>query len=74
MQRSFFGMALVLGLISAVGPFAIDMYLPALPTIGQSLGATPGAVQATLMVFFAALGVGQVIYGPLSDMYGRKPA
>lgn len=72
MQRSFFGLALVLGLISAVGPFAIDMYLPALPTIGQALGASPGAVQASLIVFFIALGAGQVVYGPVSDMVGRK--
>ena len=72
MQRSFFGLALVLGLVSAVGPFAIDMYLPALPSIGQALGASPAAVQATLIVFFLALGAGQVIYGPVSDMLGRK--
>jgi DHA1 family bicyclomycin/chloramphenicol resistance-like MFS transporter len=72
MSTSFFGLALVLGLVSAVGPFAIDMYLPALPTIGQALGASPGAVQATLIVFFAALGAGQLVYGPISDMFGRK--
>jgi DHA1 family bicyclomycin/chloramphenicol resistance-like MFS transporter len=65
--------AFVLGLLSAIGPFAIDMYLPALPTIGKSLGASVGAVQASLMAFFMALGLGQVIYGPLSDMFGRKP-
>lgn len=65
-------MALVLGLLSAIGPFAIDMYLPALPTIGSTLGASIGEVQASLMVFFVALGLGQVIYGPLSDMFGRK--
>jgi DHA1 family bicyclomycin/chloramphenicol resistance-like MFS transporter len=72
MQRSFLGLALVLGLVSAVGPFAIDMYLPALPTIGQALGASPGAVQASLIVFFVALGAAQVVYGPVSDMVGRK--
>lgn len=72
MQRSFFGLALVLGLVSAVGPFAIDMYLPALPSIGQALGASPAAVQASLIVFFVALGAGQVVYGPVSDMLGRK--
>jgi len=72
MQRSFFGLALVLGLISAVGPFAIDMYLPALPSIGQALGASAGAVQASLIVFFVALGFGQLVYGPVSDMTGRK--
>ena len=69
----FLKMALILGLISAIGPFAIDMYLPALPEIGQSLGAEVGQVQLTLTVFFLALGSGQLLYGPVSDMVGRKP-
>lgn len=69
----FFKMALVLGLLSAIGPFAIDMYLPALPAIGSSLGAQIGAVQMSLTVFFIALAVGQPFYGPISDMVGRKP-
>ncbi len=72
MKTSFFGTALVLGLLSAIGPFAIDMYLPALPSIGQSLGASMTAVQASLMAFFISLGVGQIVYGPVSDMVGRK--
>jgi DHA1 family bicyclomycin/chloramphenicol resistance-like MFS transporter len=69
----FFPIALVLGLLSAIGPFAIDMYLPALPEIGSSLGAAIGPVQMSLTVFFIALGVGQLLYGPVSDMVGRKP-
>jgi multidrug resistance protein len=72
MTKSFFRAALVLGLLSAIGPFAIDMYLPALPSIGQTLGASMGAVQASLMAFFISLGIGQIIYGPVSDMIGRK--
>jgi DHA1 family bicyclomycin/chloramphenicol resistance-like MFS transporter len=72
MKSNFLRTAVVLGLLSAIGPFAIDMYLPALPSIGQSLGATMGAVQASLMVFFIALGLGQLVYGPASDMLGRK--
>ena len=68
----FFKMALILGLLSAIGPFAIDMYLPALPAIGASLGADVGAVQWSLTAFFLALGVGQPVYGPVSDMVGRK--
>ena len=72
MQSNFLRTALVLGLLSAIGPFAIDMYLPALPSIGKSLGASVGAVQASLMAFFIALGTGQIFYGPLSDMVGRK--
>jgi MFS transporter, DHA1 family, multidrug resistance protein len=69
----FLRLAIVLGLITAVGPFAIDMYLPALPSIGGGLHATPVAVQMSLMVFFIMLGVCQLVYGPLSDMFGRKP-
>ena len=69
----FFKMALILGLLSAIGPFAIDMYLPALPAIGQSLGAEVSAVQLSLTAFFLSLGVGQLLYGPVSDMLGRKP-
>ncbi|RYX98052.1 MAG: Bcr/CflA family efflux MFS transporter [Comamonadaceae bacterium] len=72
MKSSFIRTALVLGLLSAIGPFAIDMYLPALPSIGKSLGTSMSAVQASLMAFFISLGIGQLIYGPVSDMVGRK--
>ena len=72
-SSGFFRIALILGLLSAIGPFAIDMYLPALPAIGSSLGAPVGQVQWTLTAFFISLGVGQLFYGPVSDMVGRKP-
>jgi MFS transporter, DHA1 family, multidrug resistance protein len=65
--------AIVLGLLAAVGPFAIDMYLPALPTIAADLHASTAAVQMTLMAFFVAFGICQIAYGPISDMVGRKP-
>ncbi len=64
--------AIVLGLLAAVGPFAIDMYIPALPTIAADLQATTAATQMTLMAFFVAFGACQIIYGPVSDMAGRK--
>jgi DHA1 family bicyclomycin/chloramphenicol resistance-like MFS transporter len=73
MPTSFLRLALVLGLLQAIGPFAIDMYLPALPSIGASLGASATGVQASLMAFFISLGLGQMVYGPASDMLGRKP-
>ena len=66
-------MALVLGLLSAIGPVAVDMYLPALPTIAADLGTNVGAVQLSLVSFFLALAVGQPIYGPLADLFGRRP-
>ena len=71
-MTSFTRNAIVLGLLSAVGPFAIDMYLPALPAIAADLNTTTAATQLTLTVFFIAFGLCQIIYGPLSDVYGRK--
>jgi DHA1 family bicyclomycin/chloramphenicol resistance-like MFS transporter len=68
-----FRLALILGLLSAVGPFAIDMYLPALPTIAADLGASEAAVQVTLTAYFLAFGVAQLVYGPMADAVGRKP-
>jgi MFS transporter, DHA1 family, multidrug resistance protein len=70
---NFLRNAVVLGLLSAVGPFAVDMYLPALPTIAADLQASTGATQMTLMAFFVTFGVCQIVYGPASDMIGRKP-
>ena len=64
--------ALSLGLLSAIGLFALDMYLPALPTISANLNANSHEVQASLISFFAAMAVSQIVYGPLSDMFGRK--
>ncbi len=64
--------AIILGLLSAIGPFAIDMYLPALPTIATDLRAETGAVQMSLLAFFIALAIAQLFCGPLSDMVGRK--
>lgn len=72
MTARFLRIAIVLGLVSAVGPFAIDMYLPALPSIGSDLSASSGAVQMTLLAFFLAVSAGQIFVGPLSDMIGRK--
>jgi len=72
MTPKFLRLALLLGLLSAIGPFAIDMYLPALPTIGADLRAGTAAVQMSLLVFFVATGLGQIVVGPISDMVGRK--
>lgn len=65
-------MSLILGLLSAVGPFAIDMYLPAMPQLAASLGVDETAAQLTLTGYFIAFGLAQLIYGPWSDQAGRK--
>lgn len=73
MTQRLFKTALILGLLTAIGPFAIDMYLPALPSIGDKLNASIPEVQASLMTFLGAVAVCQIFYGPISDMVGRKP-
>lgn len=73
MAPGFVRLAIILGLLCLIGPFSIDMYLPAFPEIVSDLGVTEGAVQATLMSYFLAFGVMQMVYGPAADMYGRRP-
>jgi MFS transporter, DHA1 family, multidrug resistance protein len=73
MKTSFVRSAIILGLLSCVGPFAIDMYLPALPAVATDLDASISSVQVTLTAFFIAFGVSQLVYGPAADWYGRKP-
>ncbi|PXX92754.1 Bcr/CflA family drug resistance efflux transporter [Marinobacter vulgaris] len=57
----------------ALGPLAIDMYLPALPSMGESLSAGTGQVQLTLSVYMAGFALAQLVCGPLADRFGRKP-
>lgn len=66
-------MILVLGAIAGLTPLAIDMYLPAMPAIANELMATPGQVQSTLAAYTAGFAIGQLLYGPISDSYGRRP-
>ncbi|NVJ99890.1 MAG: multidrug effflux MFS transporter [Alphaproteobacteria bacterium] len=66
------GLAFILGSVTAMTPLAIDMYLPAFPAIADDLGAVPTGVQLSLTSFFIGLALGQLIYGPLADKYGRK--
>lgn len=63
---------LLLGLLTAFGPFAFDMYLPALPVMGAELRASEPMVQLTLSLCMVGLGLGQFIAGPLSDQVGRR--
>jgi len=73
MSPGMFRSAAILGLLSCVGPFAIDMYLPAMPLIEQDLATDVSHVQATITAFFVAFGVSQLVYGPWADQAGRKP-
>lgn len=63
---------LILGFLSAIGPFSIDMYLPAFQTIATDFNTSVDKVQLSLTSFFIGIAFGQLIYGPLLDKYGRK--
>jgi DHA1 family bicyclomycin/chloramphenicol resistance-like MFS transporter len=65
---------MILGALTAMGPLAIDMYLPALPTIAREMTTSGASVQVSLAVYFIGIACGQAFYGPLSDRWGRKPA
>ena len=62
----------ILGLLSAIGPFSIDMYLPGFPAIAKDLHTTVGNVSLSLSSFFIGISAGQFLYGPLIDRFGRK--
>ena len=62
----------MLGLLSCVGPFAIDMYLPALPEVASDLKTTEAGAALTLTSYFIAFGIAQMLYGPMADAVGRK--
>src|SRR5438132_272511 len=57
----------------AIGPLAIDMYLPALPTLATEFSVDAARVQHTLSAYLLGLAVGQLAFGPIADRYGRKP-
>lgn len=63
---------IILGLLTAFGPFSIDMYLPALPEISNDFNTSTSNTQLTLTLFMIGLAIGQVFVGPLSDFIGRK--
>ncbi|QIK64698.1 multidrug effflux MFS transporter [Leucobacter viscericola] len=64
---------LVLGALEAFGPLSMDLYMPQLPQLARTLDTSDALAQATMSVCMIGLGIGQLIAGPLSDRFGRKP-
>ena len=71
-SKQKFVIILILGLLSAVGPFSIDMYLPGFPAIADDLNTSVDMVSYSLASFFIGISFGQLICGPLLDRFGRK--
>jgi len=68
-----FALTALLASLTAVGPLSTDMYLPSLPDIARDLGASTQQVQLTISSYLIGFACGQILYGPVSDQYGRKP-
>ncbi len=63
---------LILGALSAFGPLAIDFYLPGFPAMAQAFATDEKHIQLTLAVYFLGLSIGQLVYGPIADRFGRR--
>jgi DHA1 family bicyclomycin/chloramphenicol resistance-like MFS transporter len=73
LQPGTFALTLLLSLLTALGPLSMDMYLPSLPEIGRALDASTAQVQLTISSYLFGFAVGQIVYGPVSDRFGRRP-
>lgn len=72
-RPSSLGFTVLLGALAALPPLSIDMGLPAFPALERELGASTSGVGLTLSTFMGAFSIAQLVIGPLSDRYGRRP-
>lgn len=72
-KKDFVFLIIVLGSIIAIGPLTIDIYLPAFAAIAHSFEARESLVQLSLTTYFIGIALGQLLYGPVIDRFGKKP-
>ena len=71
--RAFRLLATILGMLVMMGPMATDMFLPVIPSLAEDIGASVGETEFALTALFSGMAAGHLLYGPLSDRFGRKP-
>src|SRR5271168_948949 len=71
-SRNPYLIIVILGALSTISPFAIDMYLPAFPEIAAALHTSTARISLSIASYFAGMALGQLFYGPLLDRFGRK--
>jgi len=71
-KKEYLKIVFILGLLTAIGPFSIDMYLPGFAAIAKDLHTSVANVSMTLSSYFIGISAGQLLYGPLLDRFGRK--
>ena len=64
---------LLICLFASAGQLAIDIYVPALPAMARFFATSPQAIQSSVSGYMAAYAIGQLVFGPVADAYGRKP-
>jgi DHA1 family bicyclomycin/chloramphenicol resistance-like MFS transporter len=72
-KKRYYFLVALLGALTTIAPFSIDMYLPGFPAIAKDLHSTVSEISLSLSGFFVGISAGQLLYGPLMDRYGRKP-
>jgi DHA1 family bicyclomycin/chloramphenicol resistance-like MFS transporter len=72
-REATLGLTVLLGVLIALPALGTDLFVPALPRLADALSVDVGAAQFTLTTYFAGLGAGMLVWGPLSDRYGRRP-